>query len=86
MEIRKAVCESLANVGITIPKDTDVDLNEYLVESFLFVSFLIEIEERLGVELPYEFYTGDNLKSLNAFCTMLEIWFQEAFPCNAGEK
>lgn len=51
--------------------EQDLDLREYLVDSIQYVYFIVELEERLGLELPDEVLIYDNLASINGFANMV---------------
>ena len=50
----------------------DVDLTEFIVESIMFISFIVELEDKLGIEIPEELLDINSIKSLNTFSTILE--------------
>lgn len=86
-EIRKHIFEIFDENGIYIEEsetEEDIDLREYLVDSIQFVYFIVELEERLGIELPDEFLIYDNLASLNGFGNMV-VRFCEKGGTSAAE-
>lgn len=76
MGIRQTVLESLNKAGVDLTKVEveDIDLREYLEDSFLFISFVVELEEALNIELPAEMLVYDEFSSLNEVCQRLEIF------------
>jgi len=68
----QVIVQSLKNVGIDAEINIDSDLREFLSDSLLFISFVVELEERLGFELPFELLIIDNFSSLHGFIAMLE--------------
>lgn len=52
--------------------ENDVDLTEFIVESIMFISFIVELEDKLGIEIPEELLDINSIKSLNTFSTILE--------------
>ncbi len=87
--IKKQIFEILDENGIYIePGDTgeDIDLREYLVDSIQYVYFIVELEERLGVELPDEILIYDNLASLNGFVNMVIQFCEEEDGASSVEK
>lgn len=74
MEIASVVIRSMKNIGIDIENEItkDIDLRNYISDSFVFISFVVEIERSLGVELPYEMLLYDKLASYNGFCSMID--------------
>jgi len=73
MDIVFAIIKSLNDIGIDIEynDNVDIDLLSWLQNSLLFISFIVELENNLGIELPYEMLLTDNLSSLNGFSKML---------------
>ena len=73
-EIKKYIFEILDESGIYIDSsetEEDLDLREYIVDSLQYVYFIVELEERLGVELDDEILVYDNLSSINGFANMI---------------
>lgn len=73
-QIKKYIFEYFEETGIYISneeKEKDIDLRDYLVDSLEHVTFIIEMEEKLGYELPDEILLYDNLSSINGFINML---------------
>jgi acyl carrier protein len=52
--------------------EQDIDLREYIADSVQFMSFVVEIEAQLSIEIPDEVLVYDNLGSLNGFASILE--------------
>ncbi|MBO5199476.1 MAG: acyl carrier protein [Lachnospiraceae bacterium] len=69
-----AVIQSMQNIGIDIPDEfaDDIDLRDYVIDSIAFISFVLELEDALKIELPYEILIYDNLSSCKGFCAMLD--------------
>ena len=61
------VLNELEDIG-----ENDVDLTEFIVESIMFISFIVELEDKLGIEIPEELLDINSIKSLNTFSTILE--------------
>ena len=38
----------------------------------MFISFIVELEDKLGIEIPEELLDINSIKSLNTFSTILE--------------
>ena len=78
-KIKNDVIEVLNELGIETEDigENDVDLTEFIVESIMFISFIVELEDKLGIEIPEELLDINSIKSLNTFSTILEekmIW------------
>lgn len=74
MNIREVVLKCLAECNLLIDDSiaTDVDVNEYGIDSLTFVSFIVSLEEELGVEIPDVYLTTDVLRSLNGFVSLVQ--------------
>ena len=68
----KKLISCLNDVGIQVD-DTqdDIDLREYNLDSFTFLTFIVAVEEKYDVMIPDEYLRYDNIKSLKGFETML---------------
>ena len=73
-KINNDVIEVLNELGIETEDigENDVDLTEFIVESIMFISFIVELEDKLGIEIPEELLDINSIKSLNTFSTILE--------------
>ena len=73
--MREAILNILDEMGILIDdkeKDTDFDLSEYFVASVQFMTFLVEVEDYLGTDLPDDYLLFENYRSFNALCDAWE--------------
>ena len=73
-KIKNDVIEVLNELGIETEDigENDVDLTEFIVESIMFISFIVELEDKLGIEIPEELLDINSIKSLNTFSIILE--------------
>lgn len=76
------IIKSLADIGITIEeeelhKGEDINLQEYIYESILFINFILAIEEKINCELADELMNYDNIISMRAFSNMLEAYVKD---------
>ena len=73
-KIKNDVIEVFNELGIETEAigENDVDLTEFIVESIMFISFIVELEDKLGIEIPEELLDINCIKSLNTFSTILE--------------
>ncbi len=71
-EIRKRIIEALNDVGVILMNDEDdVDISELITDSLQWISFIISLEDRMGVEWPDELVLIDNFTSLNALVRLV---------------
>ncbi len=62
------------DLGISIDSseiNSDFDVSAYFIDSIQFISFIVEVEKVLGIELPDEFLLLPNYSSFNALCCAL---------------
>ena len=80
-KINNFLLEILSEMGIyidmKIDEENDIDLTEYISNSIDFITFFIEIEDTLNIELPDTLLGLDNIKSLHAFANKIMIYLQE---------
>ena len=72
--IKKYIFEILDENGVYVDQsdiEEDLDLREYIVDSLQYVYFIVELENRLGLELPDEILLYENLASINGFANMV---------------
>ncbi len=75
MNVRKLILNFFEENGVYIgevAENDDIDLHEYIADSMQYVYFIVELEKKLGLELPDEVLLYDNLTSLNGFSNFIE--------------
>ena len=56
MKYQKEIAESLLNLGIIVDEDYyKLPISDVIEESLTFMSFIIEIEEKMCIDVPDEF-------------------------------
>lgn len=83
--IKKYIFEMLDENGMYVDSsemEEDLDLREYLIDSIQYVYFIVELETRLGRELPDEVLIYENLASINGFANMV-LRFYENSECDS---
>lgn len=75
MDIKQIIIEALISLGVDITPESqekeDLDLTEYITDSIQFAGFIIELEDELGIELPYDYLSNENMRSLNQFTRLI---------------
>lgn len=64
----------LSNIGIiieNIDKDSSIFLNEYIEDSIAFISFVVEIENVFGIEIPDEYLLFSEMETLSDVCNII---------------
>lgn len=75
VNVREKLFEILEESGLYVERkssEEDIDLREYIVDSVQFMSFIVEIESQLNIEIPDEVLAYDSLASLNGFASILQ--------------
>lgn len=72
---RQKILDVFSNIGVLVDEkalSNDIDLTEYISDSIQFISFIVELERYLQIELPDEFLLYENIRSLNGFMAIIE--------------
>lgn len=71
-EIKCKIICLLENNGVLLElKDQDIDLREYAIDSIVFISFILDVENEFGIVIPDNFLTVEILKSLEGFINLV---------------
>lgn len=68
------ILSTLEELGIIVEEDTsnDFSLYEYLSDSLMFISFIVALEDKLGIEIPDDYLSFEYLESINGFANLLD--------------
>jgi acyl carrier protein len=83
MNIKNEIIRCAENAGIVLDSKAsaeEVDLREYISDSLEFISFIVELENELGIEIPTEMLLFDNLASISSFSYMLKNLIDDGSP------
>ena len=86
-DIKKCIFDILDENGIYIDSgemEEDLDLREYILDSLQYVYIIVELEDRLGMELPDDVLLYDNLASINGFANMILNKQQDVMHIGCG--
>ena len=79
--IVETVAECLENIGVIIETNnletSDVNIIEYNIDSLDFISFIVDVEERLNIIIPEEILRYDILQSFNGFINFIVKVYSE---------
>lgn len=73
--MKEIIIESLKEIGVTLYLEDfqeDFNLQDYIVDSLQFVSFIVMVENRLNITFPDDLLTYDTISSSEAFLDLLE--------------
>lgn len=72
-KIRIQILESLDELGMIVENiDGDFNLQDYITDSITFITFIITIEKKLGIEVPDDLLLFDAMNSFYAYCDLLK--------------
>lgn len=74
MMYQDKVLDAIEDMGLFIKREDEEDINlqEYIIDSLQFISFIIELEKAFNIEFPDELLLYDNIQSLNGLSTLIE--------------
>lgn len=71
-KIRKAILKLLENNGVIIESDEgDLDLRNYSIDSILFISFIVDLENEFSIVIPDEYLTIELLQSIDGLTNLI---------------
>lgn len=71
--IKEKIIECMNNMGIVnFEDDANFKLDDYIVDSVMFVSFIIELEQMFNIEIPDEYLVVDSLQTFDDLYIMIE--------------
>lgn len=66
------IISCLVDVGIQIDTTKeDIDLTEYNLDSFVFMGFIVSVENKFNIVVPDEYLVYDNFRSLKGFTQLV---------------
>lgn len=73
-EKRVLMYEVLTELGIecTRSENEDLNLQEFIEDSFSFINFIVSIEEAFNVEIPDEYLSYETIQSMNGLLELIE--------------
>lgn len=75
--IKEKIIESLEELGIFVDEsDEDIDLNEYGLDSFMYISLIVTLEDKLGISFPDELLLREKFSSINGFANLLSAFIK----------
>lgn len=78
MDVRKEVIDAFSNVGVVLDESNKQDnLSDLINESMVYVSLIVEIEEKLGIEIPTEYLIIDSFSNIDSFIDIMQKLYDE---------
>lgn len=69
-------------MGIIIEEEEDFDIQDYIIDSLVYMSLIVSIEQRFAIEIPDEFLLLSKMNSFNAYCDSLYVLINEENSCD----
>lgn len=70
---RERIISVVDNMGLLIELGSeDINLQDYIIDSLQFISFIIELEKAFDIEFPNDLLLYDNIQSLNGLAILIE--------------
>lgn len=78
MEFVNEIIDLLHEEGLEIEySGDDLDLREHIADSIQFISFIVDVEKKFGIEIPSEYLLYDSISSLHSFVNIIRICIEE---------
>lgn len=72
-EIYKVVIEMFEELtGFNYNDVKDIPISDLKIESYIFISFVVQIENRINITIPDELLVIDGLPDIDTFAKMIE--------------
>lgn len=81
-EVRQTLLSILEELGIIIEEEEDFDIQEYIIDSLVYMSLIVSMEQRFGIEMPDDFLLLSRMNSFNAYCDSLYVLINEEKDCD----
>lgn len=76
--MKEQILKCLANLGVFIDDcDSNSLLRDFIADSVMFISFLVELEQTFGIEISDEYLNPEKLKTLDEVCEMVSIFLNQ---------
>ncbi|MBO4292458.1 MAG: hypothetical protein J5898_11180 [Lachnospiraceae bacterium] len=76
-ELRKTLLDIFEEMGIILDEEGDFDIQDYISDSSIYMSFIVSMEQRLGIEIPDEFLMLSKMGSFYEYCDSLLLLMNE---------
>lgn len=77
--VKEKIVECMNHMGIVdFEEDANFRVDDYILDSVMFVSFIIELEQMFDIEIPDEYLVADRLQTFDDIYNMIESVTGEA--------
>ena len=71
-QVKKSIIKLLQNNGVLIESNDDnLDVNNYSIDSIMFISIIVDIENQFSIAIPDEYLTIELLKSIDGLTNLV---------------
>ena len=71
-KVKTTIIKLLENNGIIIESgEEDLDLRNYSIDSIMFISFIIDVENEFAIAIPDEYLTIELLQSIDGLTNLI---------------
>ncbi len=71
-KVKTTIIKLLENNGIIIESgEEDLDLRNYSIDSILFISFIVDVENEFAIAIPDEYLTIELLQSIDGLTNLI---------------
>lgn len=71
-KVKSTIIKLLENNGIIIESgEEDLDLRNYSIDSILFISFIVDVENEFAIAIPDEYLTIELLQSIDGLTNLI---------------
>lgn len=79
IDVKAVILDSLENIGIIVDNsEEDIDINSYGMDSFLYITFIVDLEEKLEIDFPDELLSYERFSSINGFTNLIKALLEES--------
>lgn len=75
LAIREVIIKCFEDAGVILDSsenNKDINLLDYGIDSLAIITIIVEIEEKLSINVPDEYLSLEGLASFNGFVAMIE--------------
>lgn len=73
MKYRTEIIEILESMGIYVnQEEVSINLQEYIVDSIEFITFIVNLEEKLNFTFPDEYLIYESIATIDLLCEIIE--------------
>ncbi len=71
-DVKEKMLMALDEIGIIVDStQEDFDLQEYIIDSLSFISFIVNLEQQLDIEIPDDMLLITKMHSFAAYCEVM---------------